>query len=277
MRMTLRPSAIAVLSIAMGLATPGTPSLAAAQTLTGAGARTTQDTAAQQTTRVALFADGNVRGAVIGKEGATATSGSIGLGVSTRLSNFAAVINIAAKPDTVTRNFGATVVSPATGGALNAGLIDYRWHKQPKGRGWGWHGYGSISSARWATDTNAAGKATATTDVAFLGAGAAASYEVVRGTVGENFAFAALDLGLAYRGLFGDIATKANTDLKRRLYGTAGENWLGVEFGVALQINLVKAGINYYFFPRPNARGVTDGQVVAGFSLQANVFQGDLK
>jgi len=254
------------------------PSILNSQTLASAGAGASDgDTPKCRKACVALFADGNVRGAVVGDDGATTASGSLGMAISRPLSDLSVLINVASKGDTIRRGYGTSIVAPGSGGALNAGLVDYRRRSYGgRGHGHGWHVYGSVASARWATDTTAEGVITGTTDVAFLGIGVLRSYEIIRGEVEDNTVFAALDYGIAYRGLFGDIATSSNDDLKEALYGSKRERWVGLEIGLAIQTNFVKGGINYYFFDG-RVRGLTDGQVVAGFSLQANVFQGQIK
>jgi hypothetical protein len=235
----------------------------------------TASAAQNDTPRVSFFADGNVRGAASGEKDATTTSGSLGLAISNQLSDFAAVINIAAKTDTIRKGYGASMVPPGSGGALSAGLVDYRRHNNGSYRGFGAHIYGSVSSARWATGSSPT-ESEQTTDVGIIGLGTAITYELLRGKVDENFVFAAIDFGLSYRGLFGDIASKENDELKRRLYGSRAENWGGVELGLALQLNLLKGGINWYYF-NGNTKGLSGGQIVAGFSIQANLFSGPLK
>jgi hypothetical protein len=154
-------------------------------------------------------------------------------------------------------------------------VVDYRRHNNGSYRGFGAHVYGSVSSARWVTGSSPA-ETDQTTNVGIMGLGTAVTYELLRGKVDENFVFAAIDLGPAYRGLFGDIASKGNDELKRRLYGSSAENWGGLELGLALQLNLLKGGINWYYF-NGNSKGLSGGQIVAGFSIQANLFSGPLK
>lgn len=248
------------------------------QTLASANApRSAGCEVAQGVSCFAFFADGNVRKAIDQEGSGTPASGSIGFTLARYRSVFSGQINIADTPDTVTAGYGARLVAPGVGGALSAGLVSFRRLPSPDStHGLGYHLYGSIASSRWATDLDPQGAVVKTTDVGVLGFGVLGTWVVARGTVGDDPVFVAIDGGLSYRQLFGDLATKANGALKERLYDTSKEKFIGIETGLILQINSIKAGLNYYFFDG-NARGLTDGQVVAGFSIQSNVFVGALK
>lgn len=84
-----------------------------------------------------------------------------------------------------------------------------------------------------------------------------------------------LDLGLALRGIGGDIAQSANDSLRTRLIGSDKRTKVGLEIGVALQVNGIKAGLTYYSFPG-EIPGLSDGQVIAGFSVQSSFLSGKI-
>lgn len=84
-----------------------------------------------------------------------------------------------------------------------------------------------------------------------------------------------LDLGLAWRTLGGDIVSRANQDVLENLFNSDAKNRLGLEIGVALQVNDLKAGLTYYLFGG-SVPGLSRGQVVAGFSVAVPLIKGAL-
>lgn len=273
----------------------------AGQTLTGTGlgAKTPRDTApvASQPERrptctatspcVALYADGSIRQTIEKKDGANPVAGSVGLSRDDGRSVVSLQINVAASADTVRSNYGGSILTPGTGGALSSGLIDYRLRpdagRKRFGR-FGAHFYLSVASTRWATEFSPPDSATgdslvaATTDAAIMGLGAQLTLEVINGELSNTPIYAAVDFGVSARQLFGDIAnSEAEAEaLKRRLYGSTRETFVGLELGLVIQVNNIKSGLTYYFYDG-DSRGLTDGQVVAGFGIQSNLFSGLLR
>lgn len=266
-----------------------------AQTLTATGVLERRDSAAAQggaaatkcersTPCVALYADGSIRQTIEKRDGANPVAGSVGLSRDDGRSVVSVQINVAASADTVRSNYGGSILTPGTGGALSSGLIDYRLRPNAARKRLsrlGAHFYLSVASTRWATEFSPPDSASgdslvsATTDAAIMGLGAQLTYEVINGILSSTPIYAAVDIGVSARRLFGDIANSEAEarSLKRRLYGSTSETFAGLEIGLVIQVNNIKAGLTYYLYDG-DSRGLTDGQVVAGFGIQSNIFSG---
>lgn len=270
-----------------------------AQTLASTGSSEKKDTASangqlepppsctRRSHCVALYADGSIRQTIEKKDGASPVAGSVGLSRDDGRSVVSLQINVAASADTVRSSYGGSILTPGTGGALSSGLIDFRLRpdstRKRFGR-FGAHFYMSVASTRWATEFSPPDSATgdslvsATTDAAIMGVGAQLTIEILNGELSNTPIYAAIDFGVSARQLFGDIAnSEAEAQaLKQRLYGSTRETFAGLELGLVIQVNNIKAGLTYYFYDG-DSRGLTDGQVVAGFGIQSNIFSGLLK
>lgn len=84
-----------------------------------------------------------------------------------------------------------------------------------------------------------------------------------------------IDFGLAWRTLGGDIVNEANRAVLENVLNSAAKNRLGLEIGVALQVNDLRAGLTYYLFGG-RVPGLSRGQVVAGFSVAVPLIKGPL-
>lgn len=254
--------------------------------------QTLQRLSAQGTTRVEVFAEGNVKNVVSQPSDVTDVTGSLGIRYLGSTYIATGVINVAGTFDTVTTGFGATLLAPATGKGLNAGLLDIRRRhffglgKACKGLkgdlpikcNIGFHAYGSVASHRWATRTDTEGIPLATQDVQVWGSGIGFFYNFFDGTVGDSLekkpVAMVLDVGLAGRHLRGDLFSQ-DTLRTRLLNGDDRRNFYGLEIGLGIQYEQIKAGLNYYFM-NGNVNGLSHGQVVAGVSIQANLNSGKL-
>lgn len=243
-----------------------TPAFVAAQTLTSLPPRTL----GRDSIQVRVFADGAVRASVAGQgDGSTASAGSIGVSVLSARSQFTTQISVATANDTLRDGYGTSILVPASGGRLAAGLVDVRLPKVY--RQWGVHTYASASSASWFTKNPQA--TDETIGVAIAGLGASLYREVINQPLGpDNSAAVLVDVGLAYRGLFGDIANSEQqaTETKLRTLGTDSEHFIGLELGLTIQVNDVRAALGFFFFDT-DATGLGDGQLVAAFSLQGGL------
>jgi hypothetical protein len=251
------------------------------------GAQTLQQTTTQDYPFVQIFADGNVKNVISQPGAASTTSGSLGLRYFGNTYIATALINIAGATDTVVKGYGASILAPSTGRSLNAGLLDIRrrhlWFFDKKCPDTlqeiphpficnvGFHFYASASSTRWAYDVDSNGIATAATDVPVWGVGVGVSYSFVNGTVGTNSVAMVLDAGLALRALRGDLY--AQDSVRQRLLGDTRRDFAGLELGLGIEYNEIKAGLTYYWM-NGNVDGVSHGQVVAGISIQANLNSG---
>ena len=264
----------------------------------GAKAQTLQLNAINDTTeQVEVFGDGNVKGTVGQSDQATAAAGSLGMRYRDGTFVVTGSINVAGTNTTATKSFGATLLSPATGGPLNAGLIDVRMPrlvsvnncKPSKDRTgkiksrkvakvlctFGLHVYGSAATTRWATAQTTDGAVTDSADVPFWGFGAGPSVTFFSGTIGEaghqKPVSMVLDVGLVSRHLRGDLYSQ--DAIRQSLLGTTKKDFYGLELGLGLQYDNLRAGFSYYFL-NGDVPGLSHGQVVAGVSIQANLVGG---
>jgi hypothetical protein len=152
------------------------------------------------------------------------------------------------------KDFGTTLLAPAAGV----------------------RSYGSISSARWQVSP-----APAEAIGAVVGGGGLGGFLALRGHVAadaarsNNAVAALLDLGVAFRAVGGDIASATHkTDFDNTIGGSKMR--LGLELGLQLAVNGAKAGLTCCCFGG-DVPGLSRGQVVAGFSVQSALFEGDLK
>jgi hypothetical protein len=201
----------------------------------------------------------------------------------------------------VRSGFGTALLVPAigAGGGVTAALIDIRL-PDAFTRLWGYnearsspllrrlahadlHLYASLSSSRWAiADSLLAAYAddpeirTASGDsvlsVATAGIGVLGYVDFLHQEVQGNGISLGAEVGVAYRKLFGDIANREMADFKGATLGTVHERFFGFETGIYLQVNRVKAGATYYYFPSEDVPGLSDGQVVVAISIQAEMF-----
>src|ERR1043166_3450057 len=243
--------------------------LVATESLSGQTLSSSVPKLGKDSVRIRVFADGAIRALVGGQgSGSTATAGSIGVSIVDSETQFSTQISVATANDTLHDGFGASVLAPASGGRLAAGLADYR--RRHFWKGWGLHAYASASSARWLTLNPQDAKESIAVGAA--GLGASLFRTIINQAVSDNNEVAILlDLGIAYRGLFGDIANADFNAVKLRTLGTIAEHFVGTEIGLTIQVNDVRAGMEFYYF-HTHAPGLRDGQLVAGFSLQGGLF-----
>lgn len=75
---------------------------------------------------VEVFADGNVKDVLGSGKGAASTSGALGLHYIGNQYEVTGIVNVVGTGDTVRKQFGAAVLAPATGSALNAASLVIR-------------------------------------------------------------------------------------------------------------------------------------------------------
>jgi hypothetical protein len=284
---TLARHALAAIVVAV-------PSGIAAQTLQEAGV-----VRAGARPVLVVFADGNVRNVV--SENGDATSPSGALGMTYRGTRFvvSGLVNVASRVDTVTREFGASMLPPAAGQAFNSGLLDVRLAHVLRGRAGcppsggsyrcrvGAHGYLSASQARWATAQDADGTTRAATNVPIWGTGLGLYYNFFNGRLSApatdpssedptarrtQSASMTLDVGFVSRSIRGDFS--ADRETRQRLIGTTRTTFPGFEVGLGLRYNEINAGLTYYRMAG-TVPGFSRGQVVAGVSLRATLNSGE--
>lgn len=234
---------------------------------------------------VTIFADGNLRSSVGKDEDATLASGALGIEVKKQTVLMTVRITATGTSQPLRGRHAAAILVPGTGSSLNAGYGEIRVTSSEQGAFFqkGLRGYVSVTTAEW-TDTLSG----ATVGALVGGAGIGGFVNLFGGTLGTRPTSAAeprgpggtrvagvLDFGLAWRTLGGDIANEANAPILENLFASRSKDRLGLEIGVALQVNDLKAGLTYYRFGG-SVPGLSRGQVVAGFSVAVPLIQGSL-
>jgi hypothetical protein len=231
-----------------------------------------------------VYADGNIKDVVGEDAEGTTASGSLGVGYSTGRFIINALVNAVGTATPLTENFGTALLAPAAGNSLSAGVLDTRFSffKRPRDGGvcssFGMRAYGSVSSARWEVDT-----AGTTFGVVTPGFGLGLFCQMLNvrepatGTDAGRSLAVVIDFGGAVRGIAGDVAQSSNDEVRRTIIGERNKRtWVGVEAGIAIQLNGLKAGLTLYAFPG-EIPGLSDGQVTAGFSVQSSLLSGRVR
>lgn len=220
---------------------------------------------------VSVFGNGNVKAAIADTSGGTRVQGAIGVVRSTCRADFTIQLNVAAAGDTLFREYGTSLLAPATGGFFKAGLVDFRAVDAMKLGALGHiglHAYGMVSTNNWgvigAPDTTVF-------QATVVGLGFGIYKQLLRNDFDGTFVNVGLDLGAAYRGLYGDLAAPANEANRVRLLGNAKRHFVGPEIGFSMQVSQVRGALHFYYFPSTDVPGLGRGQVVAGFAIQGGI------
>lgn len=278
---------------------------------------------------VEVFADGNLKTAVGQEDNLQLASGSLGVTYVTdrTLANF--VVNAVGNNPVLKDGFGASLLAPASGNSLRAGLLEVtvrpfvryvrdplkdsagdvirdsvsgkpkpgkpNWDKEQLtsgfGRRFGVRWYASVSSAEW-EDITAAGTEgdSPTVGAVALGAGLGTRYYFLGGMLspdttpvevptsvetmaGKDMVAVYLDIGGAFRSIGGDVASDDNVPRRIAFLRTDQRTKVGLEIGLGIQANGLKAGLTFYQFSG-DIPGFSHGQVIAGFSVQSALFRG---
>ena len=218
---------------------------------------------------VSVFGNGNVKTAIADTTGATRVQGALGVVRSTCAADFTVQLNVAATSDTIRGNFGTTLLAPATGGFLKAGLVDFRAADAVRiGSGRiGIHVYTTASTSDWEVP----GPDTLVFQATVLGLGGGVYKQLLRNDFDGTFVAVGLEIGAAYRGLYGDLVSDRNDAARVSMLGSEAQHFIGLEVGFSLQVSQLRGGLHFYYFPRTDIAGLGRGQVVAGFALQGGL------
>ncbi|MBK6780953.1 MAG: hypothetical protein IPG75_15610 [Gemmatimonadetes bacterium] len=193
---------------------------------------------------MALYADGTVRDAVGGSGGKdnTTGTGSVGLAVSFPSGwQLNTSVAVASTVDSVKDGFGASVLLPGSGkGKLSTFIFEVFAPPMPKLWHVGVHGYLSGGNSTWVTDTAHARNAA----VMGVGLGVYRDFLCTCRLLDTDVAITS-DGGVAVRTLQGNVA-QSPTVLQAALHGSKDRSFAGAEFGLALTIGSVRAGVQYY-------------------------------
>lgn len=245
-------------------------------------------------TQFFISAEGNIQGVLTNSsDEANGNTGALGLKIIKRKKNepditgseFLAKITLTGNADTVGNEFGASILNPLTGS--RSAYIDWRLWKNDLNINdllpWNWlklvknlsklnlHLYGGIASKVWVSDSlNLSKKVTS------IAWGIQYFYDFLK-YKGDDGPFAAiLDVGIASRGILGDITGSENKEFRMDVLGTDIRNTYGFEIGLTLIVKNLKANFNYlnlFSLTKTDAKinGLTHGQIVAGISIQADI------
>ncbi len=261
--------------------------------------------------RIVVFADGNLRAALGQDDAAQSAAGSLGVGYRSGHLGAQFVINAVGQATPIRENFGSSILAPGSGTSLSAGLLEVTYELSDRGTipicgTFIGRGYASVSSAEWVDTATTNTQEEQRYGVVSGGGGIGLRCEFFGGQVvnpprtntvevanhpartdsvevvdpldsveGANEVAVYLDLGLALRTIGGDIASTANDALRTRLLGSDKSLRAGLELGLGIQVNGLKAGLTFYGFGG-EVPGLSDGQVIAGFAVQTPIFQGVL-
>ncbi len=262
-----------------------------------------------------VFGDGNVKDVLGGggAAGAASASGALGLHFAGPVYDVTGLVNIAGTNDTVRSHFGATVLVPAAGRALNAASLMIRgrfreWgdrqcaeYTYPKICNLGYRVHADASTRTWATQTiqyvttvvgapvgspgDTTTRITGTREVPTWGGGVDLSYTFFQGAVqtaqgadlGGQPVYMVLDVGYAHRSLRGDLTSPALAGLRDALLGTHRQkNYDGLEVGLTMQFNQVRSSFTYVLL-NGGVNGLSRGQIVGAVDLRAVLASGLLR
>ncbi|MBP9201165.1 MAG: hypothetical protein KBF47_14240 [Gemmatimonadales bacterium] len=227
---------------------------------------------------VALYADGTVRDAVGGSGGKdnTTGTGSVGLAVSFPSGwQLNTSVAVASTVDSVKDGFGASVLLPGSGkGKLSTFIFEVFAPPMPKLWHVGVHGYLSGGNSTWVTDTAHARNAA----VMGVGLGVYRDFLCTCRLLDTDVAIT-MTAGVALRTLQGNVA-QSPTVLQAALHGSKDRSFAGAEFGLALTIGSVRAGVQYYQMGKADddisVASLTGGQLVVGISVAGAIVSGPL-
>ncbi len=283
----VRPLAGVALSIAVLNRPIGAQTL---QTFAARAVESPDRACAQTSPTTAVFLSGALTG---GKDSSntTATSGALGISRLSPTWSFSGQINIAAKQDTVRDGFGASLLTPGSGKALTAGLLEWR---RSIGSFFGCESrgklprlvreilrddhlkvraYGTVSSSVWSLPVAGSAPAEAVSVVP-IGFGLGLGYTLIDEAFDEKPVAAGIVFGFSRRLIHGDIAGESHDLQRQAILGTSKESFSGYETGLELQFAQISGGVTFYSFPRAaTVPGFSRGQVVAGFSIRSNVLE----
>jgi len=154
-----------------------------------------EETSESDSAYVEIFADGNIQGLVQNSENApdAIANGTLGISVTKKNIIWVASVNIASTTDTVSSGFNL-------------------WDKSI-----GISGYASASSSKWSIgDTTKA--------ASVVGLGLTLVNDIIQSTKGSNTVGLGFDVGLSYRGIYGDISNSES--IYQKAIGSTGRHFI---------------------------------------------------
>jgi len=230
-----------------------------------------EETSESDSAYVEIFADGNIQGLVQNSENApdAIANGTLGISVTKKNIIWVASVNIASTTDTVSSGFGNIVLNPASGKSFTSGSLEvFRknmfnlWDKSI-----GISGYASASSSKWSIgDTTKA--------ASVVGLGLTLVNDIIQSTKGSNTVGLGFDVGLSYRGIYGDISNSES--IYQKAIGSTGRHFIGLEGGLEIKFNKITAGLRGYALLNnkgDNVDGITSFQITGGITITGAFYQ----
>lgn len=214
---------------------------------------------------VRASASGTLRAVASGGSSETnSADGSVGLTLIWPRRAITAVVNVATSTSPLTSGFAQSLLNPATGTGLKAGLLDYRARNAL--RMFGLHSYISAASRVWQSPSDSTHRQTAT----IWGVGALAYKQVeVSSPDTANRVALAVEFGLSLRNISGDLG--GDKALRTEVLLTDRRWFYGFEGGMSTSINRITAAIQMYYY-MPRVQGIGRWQMTTGLSIQADLF-----
>lgn len=246
-----------------------------------------------------VFGDGNVKDVLGGGAAKASASAALGMHYVGNRYEVIGMVNIAGTNDTVRAHRGATILVPAAGKALNAGLLSIRgafkkWNDDkcdtaasiPLRCNWGWRVHADASTRVWATHLKREGegkdsvdRVVDTMEIPTWGGGLDLSYAFFRdGFRADDGTYLpaqmVLDVGYAHRALRGDLIAKSRAALLDTLVGTSRQhNFDGLEVAMSMVFSQIRTSFTYVWL-NGGVDGLSRGQIVASVDLVAPLRSG---
>jgi hypothetical protein len=254
---------------------------------------------------VEVFADGNVKDVLGNPNSTAAASGALGLHYQGSRFEVTGMVNVVGTTDTVRADYGASLLLPTTGQALNAASLAvryslYDWNDSRCAS----YSYNMLcnvgfrvelnaSTRDWATSVKNSGPLAGQTDsvsnvvtastIPMWGSDVGVWYAFFQGNLPSTDTVARpvsmlLDVSWAHRALRGDISggTASQQATRQALLNTTATNFDGLGVGLTLVFNQVRSNLTYYRFGGA-VNGLSGGQIVATVEIQAAFASGLLR
>ncbi|MEP7027079.1 MAG: hypothetical protein ABI960_00655 [Candidatus Eisenbacteria bacterium] len=243
--------------------------------------------AQQEMKRIRIYADGNIRQAIskatgtapdaVSAEDKTAATTRLGI-ASDNLSSGTTVsglISVASTLKHVQDNYVTTVLVPGGGDGLHSAVIEYRG-RIAGNRGCkvlcalarDYHVYAAVASSDWSFSPDT------TYNAVSMGAGLLRVLPLTTDESTEPSLSMALEAGLSYRHIGGDITLPRNEAYLEKAIGTRQQDFIGAEGGLQIAVGEVSANFHVYSYIKrgDGVPGLSRAQVVAMINVRGALY-----
>lgn len=225
---------------------------------------------------VAVSLGGNIKGTSSGSDSkGSNANGLLMMTVAHRTTSWTVSMNLASTADTMKSGYSQLVLSPSTGKALAAGLVDFSWRPNPD-KPFGLHAYATASQSIWKNGDPKTSPADTLNSIqaTVWGVGALFAGDVAIGHVKGEPVGLGLEAGVTYRVIGGDAARSGDFLKRAGVLGVDRHSFLGLELGAQATYKNTVGALQAYYFGGTTVRGVTGVQLVVGFSIYAPILNG---